>query len=743
MLRKPFFGLFVFVLCCGAVSAESLQIKLTDHGLTSLTYLGVEYCNPSGCGVLGFTGQQTSHGNVWAPAVVDAQKKPDAFTPVPTAAVVKGSTVTLTYPWGALAATYTVKDADLYITATLTNTSQTPIGWWKANLLQLNSRLVFDKNAQMPYGYAPNMHWDYRWAMWGGGFDAYETWNFSDPHVYWWVDAAPPFETRLVTVFFADLDPKWQTGVNHVKTEAGDAWPVVGAADGDPGGTQQIAPGQSDTVHLVLRFRAVSVDDGAALAQSRAHLQSLTKQATDADAAVKRLKEDPDTDLKDVREAEDTLAAQRAEVEKARAAHAALLARAMPSALDVCADGYEAFGRAYPRTVHWTDRRPIGTYFAGRGAKSTATNPNRWFNDPTVDTTTPEGRQAFAVRLLAEIDATIVVLKDVGAQGVIWWDVEGERWPQMTTYIGDPRVLDPAHPLHDQFAPELDTLVTYNGQQMKLVDACFKKWQDAGLKTGVTIRPQTVIWDEKSKSIQQVWRDTPVLADKATYARERWGSTIFYVDSISEWFGNWLLEPVAKKYPDILLMPEWGRTRSYRHSSQFSYTRFTGFYHGVPAEMQACWPDAFCCMSNYDYEKEYASALDAVKHGNVQLFNCWYAGTEAKKLKQIYQETGIKHIPTAGDQQVTTAGNTPVKITLRATGEDAKPLTFRLLGPPAHGKLGTLDAAAGTITYTPAAGYAGKDRFSFLATDTAGMRSNRGIVDLTIGPDVSATTKGQ
>ena len=222
------------------------------------------------------------------------------------------------------------------------------------------------------------------------------------------------------------------------------------------------------------------------------------------------------------------------------------------------------------------------------------------------------------------------------------------------------------------------------------------------------------------------------LCDKATYARERWGCTIFYVDSISEWFGNWWMEKMVSKYPDILVMPEWARTRSYRHSSQFSYTKFTGFYRGVPPEMQACWPDAFCCMGNFDYEKNYDDALVAVRRGNVQMFNCWYSGSEAKKLKQIYQATGIRHIPHAEDQTVTGSPGQAVAIKLAATDEDGDAVSYSVLGPPAHGTLTQFDAKTGTAFYTPVKSYAGTDLFTFKATDATGLSSNRGTVRINV-----------
>jgi len=721
-----------------SLAGAPLEIQLTQNGVQSLTYHGTEYCDPTGAGALGFTGDEDSGtGNVWAPGVLDANKGKDAFPVAPAASAVNGDTVTRTYPWGTLRATYSVKGEDLYVTATITNSSTTPIGWWKANLLQLNSRLLFDNRPWgqvMPFGYTPNMHYDYHWWMWGMGSNGYETWNFTDPHVYWWVDSAAPFDSAPVEILFADLDPKWQTGVYHVKTGHGDAWPVEGSADGDPGRAPLVAPGASDTAHMVIRFRQESAADFAAVQAAQTDVAAKLDLEKTAAGNLKAVRQNPDlgdgyADAKTA--AQTALDAAHTNLAQARATESAAEQRARPDALAVCADGYEAFGRAYPRTVKWTDRRPIGTYFGCRGNAHSATNPNGWFNDPSIDTTTPEGRAAFATRLLADVDATITTLTATGAQGVVWWDVEGERWPQPTTYIGDPRVLDPAYPQHDQFAPELDTPVTYDGKQMPVVDACFLKWHDAGFKTGLTVRPDTLTWTGRPKQTSPPGSSADSLLNKITYARDRWGCTLFYLDSMSDWFGNFWMEKTVAKYPDILLMPEWGRTRSYRHSSPFSYTQFTGFYRGCPPEMQACWPDAFCCMSNVDFAHHYDDALYGVQHGNLLMFPCWYPSPESKAVKKIYVATGVKHIPWAVDENLVATGGAAVQVKLTATDEDGSQLTYKILGPPAHGKLGVLDVDSGTVPYVADKAYMGTDAFSFVAVDATGLRSNRGMVEIT------------
>jgi len=293
-----------------------------------------------------------------------------------------------------------------------------------------------------------------------------------------------------------------------------------------------------------------------------------------------------------------------------------------------------------------------------------------------------------------------------------------------------------------------------------VADDFFRVFRDGGIRTGICIRPTQVYRDEAKKQWNHGtgshgpernplgedfaavwpkglpwWRFFPVaerMIRKIEYAKKRWGCTIFYVDSVSEWFSNWSFEKTVAKHPDILLLPEWARTRSYRHSSAFSHTQFTHFLRGVPAEMQACWPDAFCCMSHYDFGKNYDEALQGVRNGNVTLFNCWYMSDEAKAIKKIYQQTGTRHTPRAEDQRGNAAQDKPTPVTLHATDEDKDAVTYSLLAPPEHGVVEGWDAKAGTLKYVPARGYAGPDSFTFKATDATGLNSNRATVSISV-----------
>ena len=93
-------------------------------------------------------------------------------------------------------------------------------------------------------------------------------------------------------------------------------------------------------------------------------------------------------------------------------------------------------------------------------------NPRGWFLDPKgVDVTTPAGRAAFKERVLQYADGSVALLKKMGAQGSIVWDLEGQEYPHATSYLGDPRSLP----------EEMDAVA----------DEFFARLRSDGLRTGV------------------------------------------------------------------------------------------------------------------------------------------------------------------------------------------------------------------------------------------------------------------
>ena len=84
----------------------------------------------------------------------------------------------------------------------------------------------------------------------------------------------------------------------------------------------------------------------------------------------------------------------------------------------------------------------------------------------------------FRKAILDYADRSVAILKRTGAQGMIVWDLEGQEFPQKTSYIGDPRLLP-------RLAPEADLVA----------DEFFGKFRQAGLAVGLTIRPQQLTFD--------------------------------------------------------------------------------------------------------------------------------------------------------------------------------------------------------------------------------------------------------
>lgn len=314
-----------------------------------------------------------------------------------------------------------------------------------------------------------------------------------------------------------------------------------------------------------------------------------------------------------------------------------------PTPDDLATDIYRAYASAFPSHLPWKDRRPIGYLNLCTTVPHPANgkNPRGWFNnDPTVDVTTPEGRQSLQTRLLDLADRSIGFLKATDAQGVIIWDMEGQEYPHAMSYVGDPRHLP----------PEVDPVA----------DRFFQKFRDAGLRVGVCLRPQkptkTLYGDVPEQT--QVADDVYNLNDKIAYAKKRWGCTLFYVDSnvhfdlgASPSDGNAyellparLFEDVAAANPDVLLIPEQQATRYYAYAPPYDELR-----QGVAATPEAVrrvYPEAFTVISvatdtgGGPLDTRRAELIDSVRRGDILLFRAWYEAPERKPVQEIYKAAG-------------------------------------------------------------------------------------------------------
>ena len=289
-------------------------------------------------------------------------------------------------------------------------------------------------------------------------------------------------------------------------------------------------------------------------------------------------------------------------------------------------DVYAQFAATHPMQLKWDDRRPIGALFLSSAPPHLPGNPRGWFNNAgDVDVTTEAGRAEFRARVTSYADGSIRVLKRAGAQGMVTWDIEGQEFPHATSYIGDPRLLG-------QLAPEME----------QVADAYFRKFREAGLKVGVCIRPQQLDLQSGGDHQKAVADQAAQLEAKISYARKRWGCTLFYVDSNGGPFDPTDAEVfarVARKYPDCLLMPEHQNFKYQAYTAPYNDLRFERAV--TPAAVRRTYPRAFSVIRGESQtQNKRAELVEAVRAGDVLMFPAWYNNDEAAAVREIYEEAG-------------------------------------------------------------------------------------------------------
>jgi hypothetical protein len=323
---------------------------------------------------------------------------------------------------------------------------------------------------------------------------------------------------------------------------------------------------------------------------------------------------------------------------------------------------------------------------SGRFKPTFLTNPRGWFNDPTINVTTPSGIAAFQSRLLQWADGAVSQMQQVGAQGAIIWDIEGQQFN--TSYTGDPTQAE-------TIAPEL----------VGVLDAFVKKFTSAGLKIGFTLRPQvftlakgtvsvngtSVQWmsgnafspawagqqgggvitiggiDYTIQSVTSpnsltltasagtvmgvpyfypVQTNSPnpgaVLSNKIQYAIQRWGASLFYVDSDLAYDGTItpanVFQNLLTTYPGVLIFPEWKNTRHFAYTAPYLEVR-RGFTE-VPGNILETYPNAIGLIntagSDLSVASTYNALLESAQRGDILLFEGWYPAPENTYVKQIY-----------------------------------------------------------------------------------------------------------
>jgi hypothetical protein len=340
----------------------------------------------------------------------------------------------------------------------------------------------------------------------------------------------------------------------------------------------------------------------------------------------------------------------------------------------VAHDVYRAFGEAFPPTLRWPDRRPMGMLHIG-DTRRDRRNPRGWFlltHDAKFPAATNAAYQGqFRKAMLDNAAEVVRVSRRLGIQGVVVWQTEGMQEPGHA-YYGEPRILPYA-------APEMDAVA----------DDYFRVLREGGLRVGVCLRPVIQMpfdpkvgghdgelrgvvtwaqmreaalradWSVQFRSVRwiqsipapvadlyhpdEAWDVVTRLDNKIKYARKRWGATLFYLDTNylsrptdrTAKEGAWkdvvvgveLMNEVRRRNPGVLIMSEIPFLEYYAHGAPYvdvpEWGRSTG------PDVRAAYPDAAGVMAVNKEEVVFGNLdhyVRAVENGDMLWTHAWYEG---------------------------------------------------------------------------------------------------------------------
>jgi hypothetical protein len=334
----------------------------------------------------------------------------------------------------------------------------------------------------------------------------------------------------------------------------------------------------------------------------------------------------------------------------------------LPDPTVVCGDLFAKFAQLYPVMAPirgWSDRRPIAQVFFESNDTNGGRNPRKWFDaSQHIDVTTPGGVKRFQSMVFERAHAAVAHMREMHAQGVITWDVEGAEFPA-STYMGDASKLATANPA-ESVAPEMAAIV----------DKYFKIYRDAGYRVGLTLRPQRVLmerdasghvtnawenddnWDWKSDppaDLQAFWQKE--LENKIRFAKQRWGATLFYIDSNGDPgspVSFLVMRNLAAEFPDVLLIPEQSTMGYYSATAPYRQLNMLAPNEIVSPVLRRTYPGAnghspCFAVINPTIEsmtRSWPQLVQEIRDGDILFFRAWYDAPELPAIRQAYKEAG-------------------------------------------------------------------------------------------------------
>jgi PA14 domain len=395
-------------------------------------------------------------------------------------------------------------------------------------------------------------------------------------------------------------------------------------------------------------------------------------------------------------------------------------------------DVYQSFAAAFPPTIHWQDRRPIGQLVIATAAAGYPKNPRGWFLDPTVDVTTPAGVAAFQQRVLSFANNSISVLKSMNAQGMVTWDIEGQQFPDPISYVCDPT-------MYATTAPEM----------VGVADKYFQLFRDAGFRVGVCIRPQQFSITAGGAGQQIFVADpTQTLIDKATYAHTRWGATLFYIDSNVNLTDPNPIDPniiktLSTLFPDSLFIPEHSNTLYYAYSAP--YRELKQGYTSTPTDVRFVYPNAFTNIYTADgpLGQTFSQLVTAVQQGDSLMYRSWYPDPQNQQVLSIYQAVSPSVSITLNPLTSSLTAAQAQQFTAQVSGSANQQVTWSI-SPQGIGSV-----SAGGL-YTAPSPINAQQTVTVIATSQADLSKSASAfvtlnpgVAVTVSPATSTLTAGQ
>jgi peptidoglycan hydrolase-like protein with peptidoglycan-binding domain/sugar lactone lactonase YvrE len=367
--------------------------------------------------------------------------------------------------------------------------------------------------------------------------------------------------------------------------------------------------------------------------------------------------------------------------------------------------GYASWRNSIPYLINWPNRAPIGRWFIASGADDSVTNPRGYLGSSTLDVSSST---VFDAAIMTAASTTIAAMNAMNPkpQAVLIWDLEGQEFNQPFTYVGNPNELNTISPEMGAVADQLISTIQNAGYQVGLTlrpsnfgagptlpATCYHDTntnngpnQDSDVFVLTTASypyrgyecTATNTWTQPGANLpnhQTGSDDDSVLLSnlqsKVTYAQNRWGIHLFYVDSTiygdaGTGFSYLIWRQLQTEFPDDLFIPEQpDGPPAYAATAPYTAPGDTVSGLSTPQASLDLYPNAFSVIQAVDSggidlttnSTDYNTLVQSVEAGNILFFDGWYESTQNAQIASIYQDAYALAGLTVPTLTTTTASN--------------------------------------------------------------------------------------